>query len=166
MRQGQRAHTPLSFLAGRPPTVPPPPHFPFGSHPATLHLDVDERFCGLGFNMLKVQPLRMQTMLRLLKECCHAEASGLSWLRPQPNPGALHEKNHLYFAAFNSTAVTCGLLWHWGVQKLYRRFRQLIHGSTLWEYNPSSRLQRQHWEHVEPKQQHLRQHNPDVWHCR
>ena len=29
------------------PTGPPPPHFSFGSHPVTLHLDVDERFGDL-----------------------------------------------------------------------------------------------------------------------
>ena len=43
VRQGQRAPAPLSFLAGRPPTVPPPPAFLTWFHPATLHLDLDER---------------------------------------------------------------------------------------------------------------------------
>jgi len=41
--------TPLSFMAGRPPTVPPFPAFLALVPCGYLHLDLDERYDGFGF---------------------------------------------------------------------------------------------------------------------
>ena len=47
MRRGLGGH-PLVASGWKPPTVPPPPAFLAWFHPATLHLDLDERFGVLG----------------------------------------------------------------------------------------------------------------------
>lgn len=62
MRRGlEGGVTPLSFPAGRPPTVPPPPGFLAWFHPATLHLDLDERFCDLWRHTDLLSMLQMES---------------------------------------------------------------------------------------------------------